>query len=52
MQLDEHNLCKLFGDPSRPEVCARFEFDATLCGDHRDQALTLISALEIDTGAA
>ncbi|PMR82473.1 YkgJ family cysteine cluster protein [Halomonas urumqiensis] len=52
VQLDEHNLCKLFGDPSRPEVCARFEFDATLCGDHRDQALTLISALEIDTGAA
>lgn len=46
VQLDEANLCRLFGDPSRPAVCTRFDYDSELCGGHRDQALTLITALE------
>lgn len=49
VQLDDANLCRLFGDPRRPAVCARFEFDGELCGSHRDQALERIAALELAT---
>ncbi|MFY0990189.1 YkgJ family cysteine cluster protein [Halomonas sp. C05BenzN] len=49
VQLDEHNLCRLFGDPRRPAVCARFDYDRELCGEHRDQALERIAALELAT---
>lgn len=48
-QLDEANLCRLFGDPRRPAVCARFDFDAELCGEHRDEALARIAVLELAT---
>ncbi|WP_083235796.1 YkgJ family cysteine cluster protein [Halomonas caseinilytica] len=46
VQLTDDNLCRLFGDPARPEVCERFDYDRELCGDHREQALTLIASLE------
>ena len=49
VQLDDANLCRLFGDPRRPRVCAAFHFDRTLCGEHRDQALARIAALELAT---
>lgn len=49
VQLDEHNLCRLFGDPSRPQVCERFNFDASICGDQRDEALATLTWLEEDT---
>ncbi|ATJ82983.1 YkgJ family cysteine cluster protein [Halomonas beimenensis] len=49
VQLDDDNLCRLFGDPRRPGVCARFDFDPALCGEHRDQALERIAALEVAT---
>ena len=49
VQLDEANLCRLFGDPRRPAVCARFDHDPELCGDHRDEALERIAALELAT---
>ena len=48
-QLDDDNLCRLFGRPERPAVCARFDYDRELCGDHRDQALERIAALEVAT---
>lgn len=48
-QLDDDNLCRLFGRPERPAVCARFDYDRELCGDHRDQALARIAALEVAT---
>ncbi|MGM0984009.1 MAG: YkgJ family cysteine cluster protein [Pseudomonadota bacterium] len=48
-QLDEANLCRLFGDPRRPDVCARFDYDPELCGEHRDEALRRIEALELAT---
>ncbi|WP_254277454.1 YkgJ family cysteine cluster protein [Halomonas sp. 3H] len=50
VQLDEHNLCRLFGDPRRPALCERFTFDAELCGENRQQALERIAALELATG--
>lgn len=49
IQLDEQNLCRLFGDASRPAVCANFNFDASICGEHRDQALATLAYLEIET---
>lgn len=49
IQLDEDNLCRLFGDPSRPAVCERFKFDAHVCGNRRDEALATLTWLEKDT---
>ena len=49
VQLDDDNLCRLFGDPSRPAVCARFDFDPELCGSERDEALSRIAAWEAMT---
>jgi Fe-S-cluster containining protein len=49
VQLDDRNLCRLFGDPGRPDVCRGFQFDLDVCGDHRDQALERIDALELAT---
>ncbi len=45
-QLDAHNLCRLFGDPRRPRVCHQFDYDAEICGEHRQQALDTLSDLE------
>lgn len=49
VQLDDENLCKLFGNPRRPAVCLTFDFDPQLCGAHREQALERIGALEVET---
>ncbi|MDI5892226.1 YkgJ family cysteine cluster protein [Halomonas rhizosphaerae] len=49
VQLDDTNLCRLFGDPRRPAVCARFDYDPELCGERRDEALRRIEALELAT---
>ncbi|RTR06370.1 YkgJ family cysteine cluster protein [Halomonas nitroreducens] len=49
VQLDDDNLCRLFGDPRRPAVCERFAFDPALCGEHREQALARIASLEVAT---
>jgi len=45
-QLDEHNLCRLFGDPRRPAVCRAFTFDVDVCGNDRHDALERITLLE------
>lgn len=50
VQLDENNLCKLFGHPDRPAVCEQFAADHEVCGDDRDQALILLTDLEDATG--
>ncbi|MCM2130359.1 YkgJ family cysteine cluster protein [Larsenimonas rhizosphaerae] len=46
VQLDESNLCRLFGDPERPDVCHRFDFDVEVCGKNREDAMFLITELE------
>ncbi|MGM0544483.1 MAG: YkgJ family cysteine cluster protein [Pseudomonadota bacterium] len=48
-QLDEQNLCRLFGDPARPAVCERFQFDAAVCGRQREEALVTLTWLEAHT---
>ncbi|TVP57494.1 MAG: YkgJ family cysteine cluster protein [Halomonadaceae bacterium] len=46
IQLDEHNQCRLFGLPERPQVCRAFQAEQALCGDNREQALQRLHWLE------
>lgn len=49
VQLDANNLCKLFGDARRPSVCEQFLADHEICGSTRDDALLLLTRLELST---
>lgn len=49
IQLDEDNLCLLFGSPERPAVCSQFQAEAATCGDSREQALQILTFLEEET---
>lgn len=46
VQLDEDNLCKLFGLPERPAVCGKFQAEKDVCGDSFDEAVRLIGFME------
>lgn len=46
IQLDDQGLCKIFGDPSRPSVCAGIRPEPLWCGTSSIQAMALISELE------
>ncbi len=46
IQLDDENLCKLFGLIERPKVCSDFKAEIEICGDTREQALDTIIHLE------
>ena len=49
IQLDENNLCQLFGLAQRPQVCAQFNAHAEHCGLNREQAMKLLFELEQQT---
>jgi hypothetical protein len=49
IQLDEQNLCLLFGLNSRPAVCLGFRAMVDVCGNSQDEALWLIGELEMQT---
>ncbi len=46
IQLADDFSCMIFDSPDRPEVCARFKAEALVCGTNREEALTLLFALE------
>jgi Fe-S-cluster containining protein len=46
VQLTNDNLCKIFGQPSRPRVCGDFQAEPAFCGETREQALELIRLME------
>ncbi|WP_434340250.1 YkgJ family cysteine cluster protein [Motilimonas cestriensis] len=46
VQLNEQNLCRLFGKPERPKVCVSFKPCASVCGSTNQQAMTNIDELE------
>ena len=48
-QLDEHNLCHLFGQSNRPKVCSSFQAEPCVCGDTSEQAIKLITEMELLT---
>ncbi|QYJ82432.1 MULTISPECIES: YkgJ family cysteine cluster protein [Shewanella] len=49
IQLDERNLCKIFGHPERPALCDRFIAEPEVCGSTAEEALWLITSLETAT---
>ena len=51
VQLDGANRCRIFGKPERPAVCASLKPAADMCGTSSTEAMTLLSRLEILTGA-
>jgi hypothetical protein len=52
VQLDDDLRCRLFGDPRRPAVCASLRASVEMCGQTRDQALTILTRLEALTRPA
>lgn len=49
VQLDEANLCRLFGDPRRPKVCTSLRASIEMCGETREQATEYLLWLERET---
>ncbi|MEZ8655386.1 YkgJ family cysteine cluster protein [Vibrio splendidus] len=49
IQLNEQDLCKLFGQPSRPKVCHRFKACPIICGKTDQEALDNLIELEAIT---
>ena len=47
--LSHDNLCKLFGQPERPQVCSDFKACDWICGNGADNALKILTELEIET---
>jgi len=46
IQLNENNLCRLFGKPERPKVCHDFKACSSVCGNTNQEALKNIQELE------
>jgi hypothetical protein len=46
VQLDEHDGCRIFGQPDRPRVCGSLPPSREMCGDTREQAMFFLSELE------
>jgi Fe-S-cluster containining protein len=49
IQLDDDNLCLLFGLPERPKVCAAFGAEKWVCGETNAQAMLILTDLEVNT---
>jgi Fe-S-cluster containining protein len=49
IQLNDDNLCMIFGQPDRPDVCSGFAASIDVCGTTNEQALWLITDLESST---
>ena len=47
VHLDDSMACRLFGSSLRPDFCAGFAPEPDVCGNHRDEALALISVLDL-----
>jgi len=49
IQLDAAMRCRIFDDPRRPEVCRSLRPTIEMCGESRQQALALLTQLEVLT---
>lgn len=49
IQLDEHERCRIFGQPGRPAVCRSLQPARSMCGDNREQAMQWLGRLEEQT---
>ena len=51
VNLDTTNWrCRIWGSADYPEACKQFAPAVDVCGNDREEALALISALELSTG--
>lgn len=46
VNLDEGNICKIFGSSERPRVCGGFTAEPEFCGETDDDAMRILSELE------
>jgi hypothetical protein len=46
IHLTPENLCSLFGDPRRPEVCRSLRPNREMCGSNQNEALEFLVKLE------
>ena len=49
VQLDEANLCRIFGRPERPAFCGSLKAEAEMCGQDSEAALRWLTELESAT---
>lgn len=49
VQLDDEFRCRLFGKPERPAFCASLKPLLSMCGAARDEALSVLTQLELAT---
>jgi hypothetical protein len=49
VQLDDRLRCRLFGRPERPAFCASLRPSADMCGADREEAMALLTSLELAT---
>lgn len=49
VQLDADLRCMLFGSQQRPAFCASLRPQPSMCGQSRDEAMSLLAALEAAT---
>ena len=46
VQLDQNDLCKIFGQPERPAVCSSLKATASMCGANASEAMAYLTELE------
>lgn len=49
VHLKDDMRCAIFADPRRPAVCEAFIAEPAICGESREEALNVISRLELIT---
>lgn len=49
VQLGDDHRCRIFGQPSRPAVCAGLTPSPEMCGGSREEAMHWLNALESET---
>ena len=49
VNLDDNNLCRLYGRPERPAFCLGYQPDPTVCGGGFQEAMAHIAILEEST---
>ena len=49
IHLSDENLCLLFNDSRRPEVCRNLKAEPEMCGSSREEALAYLEKLERET---
>ncbi len=49
VQLNDENLCKIFGRPERPAFCGSLKASAEMCGNSDTEAMYRLNFLETET---